>query len=206
MPKKYSRVSQREYARMLNISNEAVSRAVKDKRIVKGWDATEKKIIVELANKEFGFQFQEGTTPENNQPVGLPTSEKPAKQQAPGTDDGKASEDAEDDFKLNSRTNFQEARRVKEIQQAKLIGIQKQLSELELKEREGELVRKDDVYKALFAFGQTIRVAILAVPDRTIDNILAARSRNEAHQLLTNALHGALEKLSNEQLDFTPRK
>jgi hypothetical protein len=35
-----------------------------------------------------------------------------------------------------------------------------------------------------------------AIPDRVIDDVLAARSRNEAHQVLYNAIADALEMLT----------
>lgn len=75
--------------------------------------------------------------------------------------------------------------------------FQAKLAELDYKERTGELVKRDEVYKALFSYGQRVRDALLAVPDKTIDNILAAKTRNESHLLLLNAISDALEKLSN---------
>lgn len=72
-----------------------------------------------------------------------------------------------------------------------------QISALELRERKGQLVDKDKVYRALFEVGQEIRTSVLAVPDKTLDNILAAKTRNEAYTILQAALTDALTQLSN---------
>jgi len=72
-----------------------------------------------------------------------------------------------------------------------------QLAELHLAEKLGEVVNKSDVNKALYTFGAEIRNAILAVPDRTIDNILACDNRTEAHLILTEELTKALLALTD---------
>jgi hypothetical protein len=74
--------------------------------------------------------------------------------------------------------------------------VQLQLSALELRERKGQLVDKDRVYRALYGIGQEIKTSILSVPDKVLDNILAAGTRNEAFQLLYAALTDALTQLS----------
>lgn len=178
----YKRVSQREYARMLNISNEAVSRAVKEGRIKRGWDAKAAKIIVEHADKEFGLLHRKTTVPLED-----PPGEDLPPQQNPGN------------LQLSGSSSYGEAKRVREI-------IQAQLAALDLKQRKGELVNKEEVYKQLFSFGQQIRVSILIIPDRVIDNILAAKSRAEAHGILLAELHQALEGLTTRQFDFAPRQ
>lgn len=183
MPKVLERMTQREYAKYLDISNEAVSRAVRDGRIKKGWDKKEEKILVEHANKEFGFLHKD-----NLPGVGVDVDD----------DEADDEEITGDTSALNSRSSYMEAKRVKEVMQARL-------AELDLKERQGELVRKDEVYKHLFAYGQTLRISILAIPDRIIDNLLAAKSRAEAHGILQVELHKALEDMTTKEFDFTPR-
>jgi hypothetical protein len=74
--------------------------------------------------------------------------------------------------------------------------VKLRLDALELKERMGQLVDKDAVYRSLFSAGQEVRTALQAIPDRVIDDVLAARSRNEAHQVLYNAIADALEMLT----------
>lgn len=75
--------------------------------------------------------------------------------------------------------------------------VKLQLSALDLKERKGQLVDKDKVYRALYEIGQEVKRFVMAVPDKTIDNILAAPNRAEAYQILYGALNDALTTVSN---------
>lgn len=71
-----------------------------------------------------------------------------------------------------------------------------QMMGLELAEKQGTLVNKQKVYKALFEYGQVVKTDLLAIPDRHIDEILAAENRNIAHQKLYEAISKALEQLT----------
>lgn len=82
------------------------------------------------------------------------------------------------------------ARKAQEVYKAKI-------AELDYKKRIGDLVAKDEVYKALFAFGQELRTQFQAIPDRVVDNMLAASSRNEAHIILYEAITKVLENLAD---------
>jgi hypothetical protein len=75
--------------------------------------------------------------------------------------------------------------------------VKLQLDAIELKKKRGELVDKRQVYTALFEAGQTIKNQVLGVPDRILDEMLAASSRNEAHTILYKALVQALEALAD---------
>ena len=186
MPRKPTlKVSQREYAKMLGISNELVRIAVKDGKISKGWDAKEKKIIVGLANLEWGALY-------------LSTNVTAVLQQQPG-EKSKNTDASAGGLTLNNESSYAEAKRIREI-------IQAQLAALDLKERKEELVRKDEVYKQLFEFGQQVRLAVTAIPDRILDQMLAAKNRADAYQLLSGEIHFHLEALTNAKLNFTPRQ
>jgi hypothetical protein len=80
-----------------------------------------------------------------------------------------------------------------------------QIKGLELDEKQGLLIDKNKIYRVLNIVGQDIRKAIMAVPSKHIDNILAAENRNEAEIMLTNALADVLTKLSglNDKKLFT---
>jgi phage terminase Nu1 subunit (DNA packaging protein) len=73
------------------------------------------------------------------------------------------------------------------------------LKQLEYEEKSGKLVNKQEVYRELFAVGKEIRTALLAVPDRVIDNLLASTSRNEAHSLLYKSISEILEVLADTE-------
>lgn len=70
------------------------------------------------------------------------------------------------------------------------------LRELEYRRKSGELISKEATYRALFALGQEIRSSLQAIPDRVIDEILAAPTRNDAHTVLTREIHDVLARLS----------
>ena len=71
-----------------------------------------------------------------------------------------------------------------------------QMAAIELRERKGQLVDKDRVYTALFDLAQELRKEIMSVPDKTIDNIRAAKTRQEAHSYLYEALTNALTTIA----------
>lgn len=85
-----------------------------------------------------------------------------------------------------------DAKRVESIYKAKL-------RELDYKKKSGELIEKEKVYSSLFAAGQELRDAMLSIPDRVIDEILSAGSRNDAHEILRRAIHSELERLTEIQ-------
>lgn len=79
-----------------------------------------------------------------------------------------------------------------------------QLKKIELEKKKGALVEKNEVYKQLFNSGKAVREAIMIIPDRIIDNIMAAKNRAEAHTILFKELESALEELSRlPNLQFT---
>lgn len=170
MARKAEKISQREYAKLLDVSNEAVSKAVREGRIRTGWDAKNKKIIVSKANVEWGYQHIKADVAEI-------LEDKP--------------KSSGNKFQLNAETPAYEADRIRKIFEAQVKGI-------ELKRLNGELVNKDEVNKQLFALGQQLKSNIMGLPDKVIDNILATKTRGEAHLLLTNELHEALESVVKE--------
>lgn len=173
--KGFEKISQREYARRLGVSNEAVSKAVREGKIKTGWSAKEKRIIVEKADKEWGLLHKNTDVSSILDPDDAPAP-RPR---------------SEAKIQLNAETPFVEARRINEI-------IRGQIQALELKKQQGLLVSKDEINNQLFRLGQQLKSNIMNLPDKVIDNILASKSRAEAHLLLTNELHGALESVVKE--------
>ena len=87
--------------------------------------------------------------------------------------------------------SYKEAVRKERVAKAKI-------AELELKEKEGSLVQKSVVYDRLFSFGQEIRNALLMIPERITDSIIAAAgNRTKTLNLINDAIAGELERLSN---------
>ena len=191
------RISLREYGRRIGTSDTAVRKAIKAEKIVKGvvHDANGKPwIIPDIANAEWAKSYdpsyqrvtQSGTPVSVYQkPVSEPESE------SNGQVDAGAAKTAD--------TSLAQARRAQAVYKAKIL-------ELEMKQRQGRLIDRDQVYKALFVAGQEVRTAMQAIPDRLIDNILASRTRNEAHKILADAIADALEQISGlDKRDLTKR-
>ncbi|MBS1776023.1 MAG: hypothetical protein JSS64_07055 [Bacteroidetes bacterium] len=86
---------------------------------------------------------------------------------------------------------------IKEAERKKLI-IQGQRELIKLKAESGELVNKEAMYKEMFEFGKELRLALQAIPDRIIDELLTL-DRHNAHRLLTTAINETLEKLSENE-------
>lgn len=169
-------VSVREFSRRIGCSDVAVHKAIKSGKITRGYVEVSPgkfKIDPDVAASEWGKNFDPSYTsnPKIRESLQQPTvPELPAQG---GSDSSIAS-----------------AKRAQAILKAKLL-------DLELREKQGQLVDKQQVYKQLFEMGQQIRSAILTVPDRIIDNLMACNSRNEGHTMLMAALIDELEKLSN---------
>ncbi|UAY56255.1 hypothetical protein [Arachidicoccus terrestris] len=177
------RVSQREYATRIGVSNEAVRKAIKEGKIKRGWDSKEKKIIVQAANAEWGKIHMQ-----NN--VEKLIQNNTRKTESPQGSSGPV--------EINKNSSYADIRRGTEL-------LKFQASLLDLKKRKGELVDRVEVHKQLFVYGQQVRTALLAIPDRHIDAILAAKSRQEAYGILSAALYDILEDLTKKEIDFTPR-
>lgn len=71
------------------------------------------------------------------------------------------------------------------------------IKEIELLEKQGRLVDKAKQDKTLFQFGIQIRDKVMSIPQRVIDQIRAADTRNEAELILTIELNKALDLLSD---------
>jgi hypothetical protein len=76
------------------------------------------------------------------------------------------------------------------------------LRELQLKERMGELVRKDAVAKATFESGRRVRDNVENVPAR-VSGLCAMKPQSEIFEILTKELRQCLEELAHEE---TPKE
>lgn len=174
------KLSIREFAKRIGVSDVAVGKAIRSGKIVKGVDYTNPKrpkIDPDVAMKEWGKYYNPNYEREQTKKLHGVSDSSPSPSEIAPSEPSPA------------------GRSIAEIkrQQAE---VKLRVSALELKEKQGQLVDKQKVYKALFAAGQEVRTALQAVPDRVIDDVLAAQSRNEAHQVLFNAIADTLEMLS----------
>lgn len=174
-------LSIRKYALSLGISHTAVSKAIRAGHICKGWDMKQKKILVEYADNEWGNGIKEKINLKGNATINNPIVE---------------SLDlttlmSENEYRLSIRENitFSEARRKKEIYIA-------EISRIAALKEQGVYVEKAKVYSTLFNFGQSLRVAFQAIPDRIVDRVLSAKTRTEAHSIILSAIDEALGMLT----------
>lgn len=163
------------YARSIGVTHPAIIKAVKEGRIAKGWNKKEKKIIKDIADKEYGElamarQKKVSVSQEHLEDLSNVTVE---------------------EVVVNADDDIAEADRKKTI-------IKAQLDLLKLKKEAGELVNRDAMYNEMFEFGKEIRTNLQSIPDRIIDQLLGME-RNEAHGLLLRSINEALEKLSEDK-------
>lgn len=170
----YERISQREYAKRLGVSNTHVSNAVNDKLIKRGWDAQAKMIIVQLADKEWGDSVRR--IPKQQE---ITTLNNPLKNNSAGP--AKLS--------ISPNADYAEAKRVGEIAKA-------QMALVELSERTGKLVDKVTVQKALYEYGMEIKKSFEQIPQRNVDLIRAAPSRVDALNIFEDAIKKVLTRLT----------
>lgn len=71
---------------------------------------------------------------------------------------------------------------------------------LELQEKEGSLVSRERINNQLFGAGKELRDALLAIPDRITDLIMAEDNRTMVHNIIYNAIASELQKLADYQI------
>lgn len=170
-------ISIKEYARRKGCSDTAVRKAIAAGKITKGVidrDTKRPKILPSVADKEWATNFNPAYV--RDAPIQNKLLEQVQEAPPAPVPDG--------------RKSLAELKRL----QAE---VRLQHEAILLREKKGQLVDKDHVYRALFEAGQQIRSAMMAMPDRVIDGLMAADSRNEAHTILTQAIIEALEVVTN---------
>ncbi len=172
------KISQSRYAALIGVSRNAVNKAVKAGHISAGIDPETKKIIVETANAEWGNAAREKHLKDIEGASITPSVEFIELSKTP----------------LSEGLSFQEARRREQIYRAEMARIQA------LKEG-GKYVSLDAVNTQLFEMGKHIRKRFESLPDRLIDDILAAKDRHTAHNVFKNAIHTELTDIANMGLE-----
>lgn len=74
------------------------------------------------------------------------------------------------------------------------------LTELEYKERSGELISSQDVKELMFSTARLTRDNILNIPGR-LSALLVNQTREKIHEMLTKELRQSLENLANKIMD-----
>ncbi len=180
------RISIKEYARRMEVSDTAIAKAINTGKIVEGVVRDEKNrpwIIPDIATKEWAKAYNPnyGRKPKSYALL-----------------DAAAAQETKEDAQQPTTGSGKSIVELKRLQSE----IRIQRDALSLRREKGELVDKKKVYGQLFAMGQELRTNLQVIPDRVIDSILAAADRNEAHGILYNAISEALASMA----DFTKRE
>lgn len=170
-------LSIRAYAKEKGVSHVAIKKAIDSGKITKGYDSTKKKIIPDIADREYGFE------------VSIRKINERIKESISQKDLDLYSGVEVMDIQILPEDTAPEADRKQKI-------IKAQLDLLKLKTLSSELVNKEESYKEMYSFGKEVRMSLQAIPDRIIDNLITM-NRNDAHKLLTESINEALIKLTN---------
>jgi hypothetical protein len=185
-------VSLREYARRKGVSDTAVRKAIKSGKISKALKTNAKNgrplVNPDVADSEWSA---------NHNPAHERVTRSGSSAFKDHADTSNASADVASGSVLGNagkggEATFAAAKRAKAVYDA-------QLARLDYETRAGKLVPKADVYKALYSAGQELRTSLMAIPDRVVDEMLSAPSRNDAHQMLVEAIASSLEALVDIQ-------
>jgi hypothetical protein len=185
------KISIREYASSLRISDKAVRNAIEDGRIKKGVSyktgirgglpVTIPEINKAIADQEFGYKYKTDRV--------LPGQKKENKTSHDGAEDEEP-EDVIFDGEPNDKMATSEA-----IRQREIVGLK--LDRIKLQELEGSLVKKVEVDKALFVLGSELRKALLNIPARIIADIRSAANDVEAQSIMVVEITNTLNQFAN---------
>ena len=171
-------ISLREFSRRLEVSEKTIRDGIRLGKIKKGVTEVKGKsqIIYDIAKKEceeIGLGYRAKLRRGEDIPP-------PKKEKVPEPD-GIAG--------LDGTTSLAQAQRAEKIFKA-------QLASLEVEEKAGILVRRDEVYRELFEFGQEIKSGLQSIPDRITDELMAISDRDAFHSLLSKSIEDELLRLS----------
>lgn len=202
-------MSKSAYAKHLGVSETAVRKAIADGKIVKGWNSAIGKINREIADTEYGFLHIK-ESPDVN--ISVTKRTHVADKEAIKTQDNYNIDKKEIEEKFE---NMMESSNMTISQIIKKINIHPGLTYneamrrkiilelcsdfMKIEKEQGELVRKSDIDKALYAFGAIIKRALLNIPNRVMDNLRAADTKVEAMNLLRDEINSILTSVSKHQ-------
>lgn len=193
-------ISVREFSRRIGCSDVAVHKAIKSGKIVKGvskgkngWPVINPDIALAEWGKNYDPSYASHDAIRSAFEGGVKPTPKPKKEKPTETETESAPPPrAPEQIGAHDSGSMAAAKRAQAIFKAKIM-------EIELKEKQSKVVDKGQVYMALFEAGKEVKASIMSVPDRVIDAIFSAPSRNEAHTILTKALIEALDTMADIQ-------
>jgi len=211
MTMEVTKISVRAYAESLRISDKTVRNAIADGKIKKGvsykiqmrngQEVDVPEILKEIADKEWGFIYQTDKVKPGQNSVKIiekqAVSKQPNETKVQSDDlpvDGDFNDEIDSEListlSITKNMSFREATRRREV-------IAAALDKLKLQELESTLVKKSEVEKTLFAFGDEMKKELLNIPARCIDDIMAAKNKVEGINMLTVEIENVLNKLTS---------
>jgi len=190
-------ISIREYGRRLKVDEKAIRKAIASGLIAKGFDTNAKKILPEIANKEWGH-LHLTVKPRSgvSRAKAIEKMDGPhPPPDAPPTLEAESLDAMLGSLRICSGTSAQEAMRIREV-------IGAALDKKKLEEAEGKLVSRDKVEKTLFAAGNELKKALFNIPQRVVRDIMAAPNEVEAINILNDELTQVLNNFINPTLNI----
>lgn len=190
--KEHDRISVLAYAQKLGCTHTAINKAIREKKINKGYDPVSKKIIVEIADKEFGMAFKERRDAKGklkgNRDNGIEfnNTNEPTDENINKWDGGD----------IPNNVTYAEALRIQAIIKAR----REQVSYLE---ELGALVDKEQIAQQLYVAGSAIRKLIERWGLVLVDGMREAESRDDAldfYERESRKLLNTIEKSIEEKL------
>ncbi|MGZ5302526.1 MAG: hypothetical protein ACXWDO_00290 [Bacteroidia bacterium] len=199
---KQEKISVREFARRIHVTEGAIRKAIDSGKITTGYDLKEKKIIFDKAYKEYG---QIKTAPKAGHGISKKNvADKLESQPATGPNNSNADEDIEDEelgdmtydelikkLKIYAGMSYKEALRRGEI-------INLAQNKIKLDELQGNLVKKAEVDKALFDLGSDLKTQLQNIPNRCISMLRSASTDVEATNILTYEINQVLNEFASK--------
>lgn len=192
-------MSIRQFAKEIGVNEKSVRKAISEGKIKKGFDHNSKKIIRSIAMKEYG-ELKKIIRPQ----AGISKAKVAEKLEKRSADEKKEVKSALSDpnpemlefedlsyeelikqINIHPNLPYNETLRLREI-----LGIA--MDRIKLEELRGSLVRKSDVDKSLYAFGDQLKKNLFNIPTRVIDDIRSAPNKVEAINILTHEIQQTL--------------
>jgi phage terminase Nu1 subunit (DNA packaging protein) len=195
-------ISIREFARRIHVSEGAVRKAIKEKKIVAGFDEKKGKILFVQAYAEYG---QSKTAPKAGHGVSkAKVAEKLTAMQgatvAAGDDDDLPEDVAEykhlsvseliEKINVHDKLEYSETLRLDMI-----LAIAKE--KMKLEEMQGTLVKKADIDKQLFALGNELKLKLQNIPNRCVALVRSAANDVESSNILLKEINQVIESFIN---------
>lgn len=206
MPKKIEWISQREFARRLNVDEKAVRKAIADKKLTEsdGYNPVTKKInyqkaklnpwaqVASIVKPQRGVSREKAIEKHEKGNTATESIKKNTKSADAPEQSVMIEEGLLETIIITKSTDIKEAMRLREVLGAAM-------DKLKLEEQKRLLVPKNEVEKLLFEYGNEIKKALITIPERVTADMRAAPTDIDAMNILKQDITQLLTMLSKGQ-------